>query len=536
MTESELGSRAGKPLSRNPHVQHGGKGMEPVWKVRSSQLERGVSNMAEWPSFPGGLVSVQSRSNRGGLYITPTHELQKTAIDPGEYVFFEYNPGSPAVGRDNAGDGGVAGGGEPLDTGGGATVDSRAEADYSDTAESDGYGLIHASKVEKPDNYDPNVDLERKVRDQMNNGQSVRVSLPHQLAAYDLGIDTDNYTGDDPFLLHFGTDWTVPSEERQSFYLQPLGYASELFRAPHNHDVTSPIPAALAGDYAGHFDLDAEAFRAFLDELTAWVTRDTLERLDRDLDANIDVEPVAPPTVTEYEGRDLMVQYLPEGAFEAFDLLFRPADGYVQGAWNLHREIGVGLVEAAFDADGTPIPSDHPIHAVVDGELSALVLPVTVDLTSGFDTSGRMIVPPVTNETINKVVGRIPADRATLAGALSALSSELSSTDRGVTVPGTTVSRLHEPITVSMDPGHEIEAQYDQVHIEFIPDGASEQLARAGVDLNGVDDEEDSLVTALTTAYNDQSEQLLRDADVDPKLSRFRGVVDTVIVPADTTE
>lgn len=464
----------------NPYVETEGEDMMSQWMARSTLMERGGADMASWPSVPDGLIPLKTYSDRNGYYITLTQELQQTGLDSDDYLFFDY----------------------------------REDVD-----------VIGGSGVEPPENYDPNTDPERPIQDNLGDGRSYRVTLPRQLVEYDLGIDPEDYDGEEPFLLKFYLIEPKKSKEkRTAFGLDPLGYAGDVFRNPNRYDLPSPIPDELANQYAQEFDLVPRDLRGFLAELADWVDHRTLETLG--------IESLAPMMITGENSHEVAVEYLPRGSIGAITDLFGAPPEHIKAAFALHFERGFQLTEAAYAADGERLPADHPLAGDTE-EVEAFVIPQTEQIQAGIGGgNGRATVPPVTREIIRQVIALIPVDQDTLKGALSTLADALEVTDDQVGIGGEPVAtRLREPVVLPITPGYHVEAGYNQVHIEFVPSGAGEKVAQEGLATHNINAEE--LASAVQSAYNRQAERLLRDADVDDRLARFQGKADAVLIPAD---
>jgi len=472
--------------------------------------------MVTWPNLPDGVIPIKSYNGRNGCFVTLTQELRQTAIEGDDFVYFDYDPES-----------------ETDETG--ADTDSKTERKT-------GFKPIAGTKVEKPEDYNPNVNPERRVQDNLGNDQSYRVTLPRQLLQYDLGINIEEYNPDgDPFLLMFSlANPDAPREKRKAFALEPLGYASDVFRNPNQHQLSSPIPADHANEYAKERNLVPRHLRALLDDVAKWIDRHTLEALD--------IEPLASPTVIRHNGQLVTVEFLPNKAIlERIAKVFDASEDQTTAIYNLHGRVGTILVREAYTTADMPIPDDHPLVERGQENLDLLVIPQPdgfLGLSTGVSSSsgsgsgtdfgsgadGPGVIPPVTLKMVQQVIGFIPIDEATLKSALSALTSELGVDNGQVTVGGTPFAeRLREPVSLSFDPGYDIEASYDQVRIEFIPSGAGEKLAHEALPPHDV--ETDELAAAVQAAYNRQAEQLLRDADVDDRLAQFKNHADAVIIP-----
>ena len=448
--------------------------------ARSSRLELRGSSLMSWPTLPDGVISVKEYSSRVGFYATVTDGLRQTALGSGDYVHFQYD---------------------------------------------DEFGLIRASRVEPPDDYDPNTDPETPIQDNLSDGESYRVTLPRNLVEYDLGLPVEDYdSNSDPFLLRFDVDPELPKEEREFFALTPLGFASEVFRNPNRHDISSPIPDALANEYADEFDLVPRELRSFFQEVSDWTDQQTFEALT--------IEPEYQPTRTSHKGQEVSIEYLSQGSIGGIAELFDASPEHVNALFRLHYEVAATLVERIYAAENERPPADHPL---VDDtvEVEPFIVPQTDQIQSGVSAAeGRITVPPVTPQVILETTGLSPVGKETLKGALSALASTLESTDEHVVAGDTrSVERIRDPVVLPMAPSHDLEPAYDEIRIEFMPSGAGHELAHDGIG-DSVDDP-DAVAMAVQEAYNRQAERLLQDADVEKGLARFRERADAVLIPVD---
>jgi len=435
--------------------------------------------MTSWPSVPNGVIPIKTYSDRNGYYITLTQELQQTGLDSDDYLFFDY----------------------------------REDVD-----------VIGGSGVEPPEDYDPNTDPERPIQDNLGDGRSYRVTLPRQLVEYDLGVDPEDYDGEEPFLLKFYLiEPEKPKEKRIAFGLDPLGYAGDVFRNPNRYELPSPVPDGLANQYAQEFDLVPRDLRRFLAELAAWVDNRTLETLG--------IESLAPTVVTTHDGHDVAVEYLPKESIGIIADLFDAPPEHVNAVFKLHFEMGARLTEGAYAADGEHLPSDHPLAGDAEG-VEPFVIPRTEQIQAGIGGNGRATVPPVTREVVRQAIALFPVDQDSLKGALSTLAGALEVVDDQVGVDGEPIAtQLRDPVILPMDPGYDVESGYNQVRIEFVPSGAGEEIAQKGLAARNITGGE--LAPAVQSAYNRQAERLLRDADVDGRLARFQGKADAVLIPVD---
>jgi len=463
----------------NPYVETEGEDMMPQWMARSTSVKRGGADMTSWPSVPNGVIPVKTYSDRNGYYITLTQELRQTGLDGDDYLFFDY----------------------------------REDVD-----------VIGGMGVEPPEDYDPNTDPERPIQDNLGDGQSYRVTLPRQLVEYDLGIDPEDYDGEEPFLLKFYLiDPNKPKEKRTAFGLDPLGFAGDVFRNPNRYDLASPIPDGLVNQYAQEFDLVPQDLQEFLAELADCVGHCTLEALG--------IESLAPAVVTVQNNDEVAVECLPNGSIRAITDLFGAPPKYAKAALALHLERGIQLTETAYAADEEHLPADHPLAGNTEG-VEAFIIPQTEQIQAGIGGSGRATVPPVTREIIRQVIALFPVEQDTLRGALSALADALDVVNDQVGVNGVPIAtQLRDPVILSMDPGYDVEPGYEQVRVEFVPSGAGEEIAQKGLAARDVTGGE--LAPAVQSAYNRQAERLLRDADVDDRLARFQGKADAVLIPVD---
>jgi hypothetical protein len=413
-------------------------------------------------------------TDRNGAYLTLTQELRQTALEAGDYLHFEYD---------------------------------------------DEMDLIRASGVEPRENYDPNVDPERKIQDNLGGraDESLRVTLPRRLLKHDLGIDIADYTAEDPFVLRFDVDPELPVAERTFFALTPFGHQRDVFRNPNRYDVASPIPDALADQYAAEFDLTPRHLRSFLADVAAWVDESTVEALG--------IEPVAEPTRITHEGQEVAVAYLPPDSVGPIARLFDASDAHTTALYRLHYELASELLTSQAAA----VTDDHPF--VAGDPVEALVVPQVESIRGGLAGEGRVAIPPVAPDVVVRTAGLVPVAQDELTGALSALTDVLEPVDGGVGVGDKdVVDRVRDPVVVPAPGGYDVAPAYTDVRIEFVASGAGAEVARAALTGQGVTVDE-GVVTGVQQAFNRQAEQVLQTADVAAGVTRFRPDADAVLVP-----
>lgn len=446
----------------------------------SEKMPATDSDESSQPPLPEGVLPLRKYHDRDGYYLSLTEEIRdQTALSAGDFVHLEYD---------------------------------------------DDLGLLSASEVEPPEDYDPRTSTAKKL---MDNRSAIRLTVPRR-TLYDLDVPIDDYPEEDPFLFRFEVDQELALEERTFFALTPLGHASDVFRTPTDLPdgaAASPISHDLVRDYAAEFDLDAEALTDALTALGQLVDDRTFEALG--------VESRAPPTLLKLGRHQVEIHYLPEGGFGEVGRLFAFEPEIVTGAYRLHYEVAAEAIENLYEAEDEPVPDDHPLRAmdtepivVPDGEASDEAEPEAAhDERREVE---RLRVPPVTPAVIQQTTGTTTVNRETLHDALVEMTRTLSgsgsslddATDTGV------VKRVTDAVTLPFDPGHDQTADYEQVRIEFV---ASSNVEHFATDIVGLDDEE---AMAVKIAYNRQAERLLREADVDPSLRRFRREADAILIPA----
>ena len=429
--------------------------------------------MASWPNPPAGVIPITKYSDRNGAYITLTQELRQTALEAGDYLHFEYD---------------------------------------------DELNLIRASGVEPPEDYHPNTDPERKIQDTLGGktDESLRVTLPRILTEYDLGIDIANYPADDPYVLQFEVDPELPVAERTFFALTALGHLSDVFRNPNRHDVASPIPEAVTDQYATKFDLAPGDLRSFLADIAVWVDESTV--------AALNIEPVAEPTLITHEGQEVAVEYLPEGSIGRIARLFDASPTDTTALFRLHDTVARDLLAATDE----PVPDDHPF--VDGGPVEALIVPQAESIRGGLAGEGRVAIPPVAPDVVNKTAGLLPVAEDELTGALSALTDAIEPVDGGVGVNEMCVAdRVRDPVEVPAPGGYDVAPAYTDVRIEFVESGDGADVARTALAGEGVA-AGDGLATGVQEAYNRQAKQLLQDADVSVGVVWFSREADAVLV------
>lgn len=465
--------------------------------------------------YPSGVIPLKKRQN-GGYQINTTAPVADLALEPGnDYVEVILEEEMARM---------------------------EGAADSVDDDQPSSIMVSRAAGVDESELHQ-NSPIRKLSIDHAAQGTS-RVILPKKKLIYGLEIDDANYDNDDPYLFlpqyEPGEDW---------FLLEPLGYASELFRWP-NDEYESAIPASTVEAASADFELDQQFFDYCLGRLAKLVTPETLQRLR--------LQEVADPTKVRTDAGRYSIHYLAQEELMALTVdIFDMEPAVAEAVAAVHLRTAGQVVERLIEQGSEMVPETTAESPLADQAVGALVLPLdpgagacelgarsstTPSDTEGDDTgddgdgheqqtleeiSATLSAwerPPVTDLLLQEIAVDAGVDLEELRDTFGTVTANLTPELLAAADVELDVESVMFPAPVSDD-----QQEYDSVELRFLEAGSLADVVDEVVPMD------EAMAAAIVDAYYKQTTDLVLEApseEVPAELRRMEIAGDPVLLPA----
>lgn len=375
-----------------------------------------------------------------------------------------------------------------------------------------------------PDDLDIQTKKTKKI---VGHNDSARYTIPKkELGEYGVGIDIENYDGEDPFLFE-----PVLTDRDDEFYLNPLGRVSEVFR--YDPAITPPFPDSLIETVANEDDLeddvDVHELRKRLKMVAKSLSKETFAAGGFPLEDDREVVSV--------NGQRFGIHLAPlannRSAFgELLQNIYGASPAEATAIRRLNQKYADTLLSglaASTDGEG----AGH--EQFLEPGTEPVVIPLDPPAENGDEQAGgrqatlgeagtvqQALPTPIVESIVSLASTTHDVDADRVEDVLQDLAVDPPRDDLEVASERVELDEVTLPFSLKDDePG-----SYSAVEVWFVEeDWLAETLVDRGV--------EEALAAAVRDTHNKQAERLITNQSSAPvAYRRFRDYGDAVLVPA----